>query len=252
MTSAPIEALQEAMLTDLTDVGKSTALFTDVRPMVVQCLLRHAMSEVISEGIINSMVVSNSAEANLELTNIHERLFDRTFLSHPLERKKRSSDAPPPSLACYYSGDATAAAVWRRHTFSVAVEHPTPETMRMIFEQKTPLLAALLPDSAEVPLGTRDVLKDAFKFSCMLRGTGPDSDALYRSFVLKLGSALHLGLVELVKPCPRSNRGEVDRVGATIFPGLFEVLPTPPMVQTVVRRAQVICECELLATSSPV
>ncbi|KAN0140365.1 hypothetical protein V8E53_001574 [Lactarius tabidus] len=225
MTSAPIEALQEAMLTDLTDVGKSTALFTDVRPMVVQCLLRHAMSEVISEGIINSMVVSNSAEANLELTNIHERLFDR---------------------------DATAAAVWRRHTFSVAVEHPTPETMRMIFEQKTPLLAALLPDSAEVPLGTRDVLKDAFKFSCMLRGTGPDSDALYRSFVLKLGSALHLGLVELVKPCPRSNRGEVDRVGATIFPGLFEVLPTPPMVQTVVRRAQVICECELLATSSPV
>jgi hypothetical protein len=94
MTSAPMEALQEAILTDLTDVGESTALFTDVRSMVVQCLLRHAMSEVISEGIINSLVVSNSAEANLELTRIHERLLNRTFLSQPLERKKRSSDAP--------------------------------------------------------------------------------------------------------------------------------------------------------------
>ena len=146
----------------------------------------------------------------------------------------------------------TAAAVWRRHTFSVALEHPNPEMMRTIFEQKLPLLAALVPDSAEDPLGTRDVLEVAFKFSCTLRGTGtgPDVDALYRSFVPKLGSALHLGLVELVKPCRRGERGEVDRVGATVFPGLFEVLPTPPMVQTVVRRAQVICECELLETSS--
>ena len=126
--------------------------------------------------------------------------------------------------------------------------------MRTIFEQKLPLLAALVPDSAEDPLGTRDVLEDAFKFSCMLRGTGTgqNADALYRSFVPKLGSMLHLGLVELVKPCRRGERGEVDRVGATVFPGLFEVMPTPPMVQTVVRRAQVICECELLANSHSV
>ena len=63
---------------------------------------------------------------------------------------------------------------------------------------------------------------------------------------------LHLGQVELVKPCRRGERGEVDRVGATGSLGLFEVLPTLPMVQTVVRRAQVICECELLATSGSV
>jgi hypothetical protein len=127
--------------------------------------------------------------------------------------------------------------------------------MRMIFEGKLPLLAALLPDSADDSLGTRGVLEDAFKFSCMLRGANADGDALYRSFVPKLASTLHLGLIELVRPCRRSERGEVDRVGATIFPGFVEVLPTPPVVQTVVRRAQVICECELLATttiSSPV
>ena len=80
MTSAPTTALQEAVLTDLTDVGESTALFVDARPMVVQSLLQHAISEVISEGIINSLVVSNSSEANSELTHMHERLLARTFL----------------------------------------------------------------------------------------------------------------------------------------------------------------------------
>jgi hypothetical protein len=124
--------------------------------------------------------------------------------------------------------------------------------MRMVFEENMPLLAALLPDSADDPFGTRAVLEDAFKFSCMLRGANADADALYRSFVPELASTLNPGLIELVIPCRRSERGEFDRVGATIFPGLVEVLPTPPIVQTVVRRAQVVCECELLATSNPV
>jgi len=223
----PAARLQEAVLTDLMDVGESTAMFTDVRPTVpvVQSLLRHAMSEVISVGIINSLIVTSSAEANFEFTRIHERLLTR---------------------------DEAAAAVWRRHTFSVAVDYLSPEVMRTIFEKNMPLLAALLPDSAEDPLGTRSVLEDAFKFSCMLRGAGSDADALYRSFVPELASPLYPGLIELVKRCRRRERGEVDRVGATIFPGLVEVLPTPPIVQTVVRRAMVICECELLATSNPV
>ena len=143
-----------------------------------------------------------------------------------------------------------AAAVWRRHTLSVAFEDLTPEMMQRIFEQNMPLLAALLSDSAKDPLGTRGVLEDAFKFSCMLRGANADVDALYRSFVPELASTLDPDMVELVNPCRRSERGEVDRVGVTIFPGLVEVLPTPPIAQTVVRRAQVICECELLATTS--
>ena len=126
--------------------------------------------------------------------------------------------------------------------------------MQTIFEGNLPLLAALLPNSlsADDSLGTRGMLEDAFKFSCMLRSENTDADTLYRSFVPKLASELHPGVMELVKPCRRNEHGEVDRVGATVFPGLFEILPTPPVVQTVVRRARVVCECELLATSNPV
>ena len=122
--------------------------------------------------------------------------------------------------------------------------------VRTIFEENMPSLAKLLPDSEDDPFGTRGLLEEAFTFSCMLRGTNADGDALYRSFVPKIASTLHPGMVELVKPCRRMERGEVDRVGATIFPGLFEVLPSPSMVRTVIRPAQVICECELLETTS--
>ena len=118
------------------------------------------------------------------------------------------------------------------------------------------LFVALLPDSAEDPLGTRGVLEDVFKSSCMVRGVsagaGPDADPLYRSFVPELASPLYPGLIELVRRCHCSERGEADRVGATIFLGFVKVLPTPPIMQTVVRRALVICECDFLATSIPV
>ena len=90
---APAAALQEAVLTDITEVGESTALFTDVQPMTVQSLLQHALVQVISEGVINSLIVTSSAEENLGFTRVHERLLTRTFHSHPL---KRNSDAPTP------------------------------------------------------------------------------------------------------------------------------------------------------------
>lgn len=41
------------------------------------------MAEAISEGIINCLIVTSSAEANVQLTRIHEHLFARTFPSHP-------------------------------------------------------------------------------------------------------------------------------------------------------------------------
>lgn len=47
-------------------------------PMQLQCYLRHALSESISEGIINCLIVTNSMEANVQLTRIHEHLFART------------------------------------------------------------------------------------------------------------------------------------------------------------------------------
>ncbi|KAN0120790.1 hypothetical protein V8E52_004059 [Russula decolorans] len=118
--------------------------------------------------------------------------------------------------------------------------------------------AALLKDQPDDPLGTRTVLEDAYRFSCMLHGApataGPAADAFYRSFIprAELGSTLYPRQVELAKRCRRSERGEVGRVGATIFPGLVKVsrnlnLPGPGVASgdtanTVVRRAQVICD----------
>jgi len=54
-----------------------------------------------------------------------------------------------------------------------------------------------------------------------------------------------------------SEKGDADRVGATIFPGLVKVTRGPltpggqaaESIQTVVRRAQVICECALASAS---
>ena len=77
---APAATLQEAVLTDITDVGERSALFWDVLPITVQCLLRHALTWVISEGIFNSLIVTNSAEENAVLTCVHERLLARTFI----------------------------------------------------------------------------------------------------------------------------------------------------------------------------
>lgn len=45
--------------------------------MQIQAYLRHAMAEVISEGIINCLIVTNSSEANVQLTRIHEHIFAR-------------------------------------------------------------------------------------------------------------------------------------------------------------------------------
>jgi hypothetical protein len=61
-----------------------------------------------------------------------------------------------------------------------------------------------------------------------------------------------------VRRCLKSERGEPDRVGATIFPGLVKVTKgsTQLMEQnqetahTVVRRAQVICECALVSSGN--
>lgn len=37
------------------------------------------MSETISEGIVNCLIVTNSPEANIQLTRIHEQIFARGF-----------------------------------------------------------------------------------------------------------------------------------------------------------------------------
>lgn len=158
------------------------------------------------------------------------------------------------------------ASVWRRQTFSAAVEEFTPEMSQLILDEHLPNLTKLLRlypasdlSSVKAPNSVASVLGSAYDFSRMLHGSassaGGTVDAFYRAFVPELASTLYPRQIELVKRCMTSERGESDRVGATIFPGLVKVSKGPAtpndkldvknVVQTVVRRAQVICECAL-------
>ncbi|KAG6812370.1 hypothetical protein H0H92_003181 [Tricholoma furcatifolium] len=218
------EALARAALSDLIpslDVSQIQAT-----AMQTQNFLRHAMSETISEGIINCLIITNSSDANVQLTRIHEHIFAR---------------------------DPTVASVWRRQTFSAAVETCTPEmTLSILYEQVPELMKHL--NGAIPTSGGTSILEQAYSFSRMLHGSASTGgDAFYRAFVPELGSTLYPRQIELVKRCLKSERGELDRVGATIFPGLVKVtrglqLPNGQYgenMQSVVRRAQVICECAM-------
>ncbi|KAG2348027.1 hypothetical protein BDR05DRAFT_875197 [Suillus weaverae] len=227
---APPSALSDihgAALGDIT--GSYDPVPYDVSPMQVQNILRHAMSEVIGSEIVNNLVVTNSPEANVQLTRIHEHLFARN-----------------PVVAC----------VWRRQTFSAAVETCDPEMTAAILAETLPALTKVLGASVN---NTAPILASAYTFSRMLHSAPSSStDAFYRSFVPELGSILYPRQIELVRRCLRSERGEQDRVGATIFPGLVKVtrgsVPATEQnqetVHTVVRRAQVICECALVSSGN--
>ncbi|KAH0580040.1 hypothetical protein H2248_012616 [Termitomyces sp. 'cryptogamus'] len=218
---SPLQALARAALADIV-AGLDASHFM-ATPMQTQFLLRHAMSETILEGIINCLIITNSSEANVQLTRIHEHIFAR---------------------------DPTVASVWRRQTFSAAVETCTPEmSLSILYEQMPELMTHLkgaLPTS-----GGSSILEHAYAFSRMLHGSGSASgDAFYRAFVPEIASPLFPRQIELVKRCMKSERGELDRVGATIFPGLVKVTresngESGENLQTVVRRAQVICECAM-------
>lgn len=79
-SSVSADMLQEAVRKVIKCVGECTALFSDVRSMTVQCLLRHALTQVISECIFNSLIVTNSAEENVGFTRVHESLLACTFI----------------------------------------------------------------------------------------------------------------------------------------------------------------------------
>ncbi|KAJ8503036.1 hypothetical protein ONZ45_g11209 [Pleurotus djamor] len=222
---ASLEEIAQAVLNDVP--GGPDAEGLEPTPMIVQNLLRHAMSECISEGIINCLIVTNSAEANVQLTRIHEHIFAR---------------------------DPTVACVWRRQTFSAAVEACTPEMSLNILSDQVPSLMEIFKN--QIPTtGGQSVLDHAYDFSRMLHASnssaGGTSDVFYRAFVPELGGMLYPRQIELVKRCLKNERGEPDCVGATIFPGLVKVSRVPsgesqnPNMQAVVRRAQVVCLCAL-------
>lgn len=134
------------------------------------------------------------------------------------------------------------ACVWRRQTFSAAVEACTPDMTLSILHEQVPELMRML--HGKIPSsGGVSILESAYVFSRMLHGSGsPSGDAFYRAFVPELGSVLFPRQIELVKRCLKSERGETDRVGATIFPGLVKVsraATVPGMEETVqVRKTQ--------------
>ncbi|KAF9267950.1 hypothetical protein L218DRAFT_854378 [Marasmius fiardii PR-910] len=225
---APLPSLCQAIVSDVGN-GPDVPNYEGTS-MQVQALLRHALAETISEGIINNLIVTNSPEANVQLTRIHEHIFAR---------------------------DTTVACVWRRQTFSAAVETFSNEmTLTTLHEHLPELMKYLggaIPISQKTP-----ILESAYLFSRMLHGQNMGmEDAFYRSFTPELGGVLDPRQIELVRRCLKSERGQPDRVGATIFPGLVkltrgESLPgsQPEAVQNIVRRAQVICECALASGSS--
>lgn len=80
--------LAEALYSDIDTVNNSPFLLGLAQQgfdypglgIVVQSLLRHTMSLMLSDGIVNQLLVTNSAEANQELTKLHEQLFNRECL----------------------------------------------------------------------------------------------------------------------------------------------------------------------------
>lgn len=158
------------------------------------------------------------------------------------------------------AGDAAVAAVWRRQTFSAAVEKCSRETSAYFISEYLPQLAQALriEENEQTPVGgIYAVLEAGYEFSRMLHGApstaGGSVDAFYRAYVPELGSPLHPAQVELVKRCMLTERGQQDHIGAVVFPGLVKVTRAPPgpggqptpHTQTVMRRAQAICECAL-------
>lgn len=120
------------------------------------------------------------------------------------------------------------ASVWRRQTFSAAVEAFTPEMSNHILGDGVPELLAYFSQPSMPPnllQGLRSILDSAYDFSRMLHasksssgGQSGGADAFYRSFVPELGSVLYPRQIELLKRCRKHESGEVDRVGACVFP----------------------------------
>lgn len=228
--------------------------------IVVQSLLRHVMGVMLAEGIVNELLVTNSDDANRELTKVHDQLFSR----EPL-----------------------VASVWRRQTFSAAVESLNPAMAISIFHEHMNSLYGFLNPGPTLSPPLSEVLEASYTFSRMLHaskspigGSTMESTGLYRAYVPDIGTQLDPGQLgaltlrtkssegastdcatfsELIKKCYRTERGafgslglqevklycqltsiflgEPERVGACLFPGLVKVsaVDTTPVPQQSIR-----------------
>jgi hypothetical protein len=244
-----LDELRDAALWDIhdgVDVPKPTTPATAIH---VQSLLRHAMSEAISEGIVNCLIVTDSTDTNIQLTRIHEHLF---------ARKANIHYSPRMHVKHSLSGDPIVAGAWRRQTFSAAIDRPSPEMTTTILSEHIPALYKLLSSTSSGAGELSELIGTAYDFSRMLHGaTSSAGDTFYRAYVPELQSALDPLQIELVKRCTRCEVGEPEQVGATVFLGLVKVASAQQLggkalnTQTVMRRAMVICECALLGAIAP-
>jgi hypothetical protein len=75
-----LDQLRAAALWDIYDGVTPPTPATPATAIHVQCLLRHAMSEAIAEGIVNCLIVTDSTDTNIQLTRIHEHIFARKLV----------------------------------------------------------------------------------------------------------------------------------------------------------------------------
>ena len=118
--------LAEALYADLDEGARESPFLNGLSTMefdfqglglVVQSLLRHVMSQMLADGIVNELLVTNSEDANRELTKLHDQLFNRASLAIP--RRYRTNPR-------WVLGEPLVASVWRRQTFSAAVDTLSP------------------------------------------------------------------------------------------------------------------------------
>jgi hypothetical protein len=75
---APLDTLRAAALSDIHDGVAAPTPAGAASALHVQSLLRHALACAVADGIVNNLIVTDSAEANVQLARIHEHLFART------------------------------------------------------------------------------------------------------------------------------------------------------------------------------
>ena len=76
---ASLEDIRQAALSDIfdNDPPEPSPFPPEASAMHVMSLLRHALSKTITDNVINNLIVTDSADANVQLTRIHEHIFAR-------------------------------------------------------------------------------------------------------------------------------------------------------------------------------
>lgn len=87
---APLNIIRQAALADIFDgdLPEAGVYPPEATPIHAMSLLRHAVSQTISEGVINCLIVTDSAEANIQLTRIHEHIFSREYHAGPRSMRR--------------------------------------------------------------------------------------------------------------------------------------------------------------------